>query len=130
MRTRLEALARILGWLAVIVIIVLSVLPGEDRPHTGVSGHFEHVIAYSITAALLTFGYKGWRSAITIVSGLAFLAGLMEFFQIYIPGRHSGFDDFASSAIGAIFGIALANVLSWDPKDQSPPMTRRHIDRQ
>jgi VanZ family protein len=107
MAAQAEKLARILGWLAIITIIVLSVVPGDERPHTGASGHYEHVVAYLITAALLTFSYNARHSPVVIAVGLSFLSGLMEILQIYIPGRHAGFDDFAASSVGVVIGLAL-----------------------
>ncbi len=102
-----EKLARILGWLAVVTIIVLSLLPGNDRPHTGAPGYVEHIAAYSITASLLTFGYTGRLVWAIVVVGLSALSGLMEILQMFVPGRHSGFDDFAVSSFGAVIGTVL-----------------------
>jgi VanZ family protein len=102
-----EKLTGIAGWLAVFTIVVLSLLPGSERPHTGASGHIEHIAAYLITAALLTFGYKGRRVWAIVIVSLTALSGLMEILQIFIPGRHAGFDDFAISSLGSAVGAAL-----------------------
>jgi hypothetical protein len=107
MTMQAHKLARIFGWLAVIVIVVLSVVPGDARPHTGASGYFEHIAAYLITAGLLTFGYEARHSPVIIAIGLSALSGLMEILQIYVPGRHAGFDDLAVSSVAAISGVAL-----------------------
>ena len=40
-------------WLAIaclLAIAVLSLVPGDDRPHTGYSGNIEHLVAYVGTA--------------------------------------------------------------------------------
>ena len=100
-----EKLARVLAWLAVLVIIILSVLPGNERPHTGASGQFEHIMAYSITSALLIFS---GNAPAPIIVGLSLLSGQMEIIQISIPGRHASFADFAASSIGAVIGVVLA----------------------
>jgi len=82
-------------------------LPGNERPHTGVPGYIEHIAAYLITATLLTFGYSSSCSLLIIVVALSALSGLMEIMQMFIPGRHPGFDDFAVSSVGAVIGTAL-----------------------
>ena len=84
----IEKLARVPAWLSVVLIVILSVLPGSERPHTGASGHVEHILAYSITAALLALAYGSRSSATVIVIGLSVLSGLMEIVQIFIPGEH------------------------------------------
>ena len=35
-------MARVLVWLSVVAITVLSLLPGDYRPHTGAPGRVEH----------------------------------------------------------------------------------------
>src|SRR5687768_12817774 len=47
------SLVRVAGWLLVAGIILLSVLPGPDRPHSGAPGHFEHVVAYLLASIVL-----------------------------------------------------------------------------
>ena len=39
-------MARVLVWLSVVAITVLSLLPGDYRPHTGAPGRVEHFAAY------------------------------------------------------------------------------------
>ena len=105
--SQVEKLTRIGGWLAVVTIIVLSLLPGNERPHTGTPGYIEHIAAYLITAALLTFGYNARYSLVIIAVALSALSGLMEILQLFILGRHAGVDDFAVSSLGAVVGTAL-----------------------
>jgi hypothetical protein len=94
------------------IIFVLSLLPGAERPHTGVSGNFEHVAAYAGTAFFCALGLswlRGWR-----VVALAFAAsGAFEIAQIWIPGRSAGLDNWAASGIGACIGLAAATLLQF-----------------
>lgn len=99
--------ARILGWLAVATIAVLSLVPGTVRPHTGASGYIEHIIAYTITAALLSIGYRGHLSAPVIVGALSAYAGVLEICQIYIPGRFAGVIDWIVGTFGAACGCTI-----------------------
>jgi len=66
-QNRIKLIGRLLGWLAVIVIAILSLVPGDIRPHTGAPGALEHLAAYLGTAGLLTFGYGGKRSPVAII---------------------------------------------------------------
>jgi VanZ family protein len=102
------AIARILGWLAVIVIGIVSVVPGDMRPHTGASGHLEHAIAYVIGTALMSFGYGGRHYPTGVALFLVLFAGFLETAQLLIPGRGGALSDFAASAGGVFVGSTLA----------------------
>jgi hypothetical protein len=106
---RMKLFARVLGWSAVIFIAVLSLVPGDMRPHTGAPGPFEHVAAYLGTAGLLTVGYGSKRLAGIIVISLSFYSAIFEIAQTQIPGRNPAVADFVASSIGA----ALGGIAGW-----------------
>ena len=90
----------------------MSVVPGENRPQSGVApGYVEHVLAYLLTAGLLAFGYSGKTSRLLICALLVGLAAILEAVQIWIPGRNSEFTGFAASAVGCALGGMGANFL-------------------
>lgn len=105
-------ITRVAGYLAVGVIIVLSLLPGNERPHTGASGHIEHITAYFITMFLLAAGHPQRRQQIIALCLLSICAGLMEIAQINIPGRTASIGDAVVSSIGAGFGLVAYLLLS------------------
>ena len=104
----IKLIARLIGWLAVFAIGVLSLVPGDIRPHTGAPGIFEHVAAYLGAAGLLIFGNGERRSSIATVLSLPLYSAALEIAQTQIPGRHPAFSDFIASTIGVIGGFALA----------------------
>ncbi|MCM5559158.1 VanZ family protein [Pleomorphomonas sp. JP5] len=93
------------GVISFVVIAVLSVLPGADRPHVFSSGNVEHVLAYAgaafFASSLPTL--RGWR----VVLLLSAASLLFEGIQILIPGRGPGLDNWIASTLGAIVGLAL-----------------------
>jgi VanZ family protein len=101
-------LLRCLGWLSVAAIIVLSVLPGSDRPHSGISGQLEHVIAYAVSAALLGLAYPESRARLTAWAFLCVLSAALESLQLWIPGRTSELIGFSASSLGATLGMLAA----------------------
>jgi len=103
----LQKMAQIVGWLAVVVIAILSLVPGSLRPDTGAPPKLEHVAAYLMAAGLLTFGYGKQRHPLVIALCLAIYSAALEIAQILVPGRHAGFADFAASTTGAVIGSAL-----------------------
>ena len=100
-------IARIIGWLAVLGIGVLSLVPGDMRPHTGASGKFEHAAAYFVTAAILAFGYESRRHAMAVALLLCFYAAVLEMAQLLVPGRIAALAGFAASVSGVFIGSAL-----------------------
>jgi hypothetical protein len=54
-RLSLAAALGIAPWLCILTIAVLSLVPGQARPHTWLPGQVEHFLAYFITALLSGF---------------------------------------------------------------------------
>jgi VanZ family protein len=111
LRLNFETLSRAGFWICVVIIIVLSVLPGSLRPHTMASGHVEHFIAYAGTGFLFAPS-SGPRARIAAAIGLAALSGALELVQLKIPGRTAEFSGFFASSIGAWLGL-LAGAVAW-----------------
>jgi hypothetical protein len=63
------AIVRGAGFFGVLAIIVLSLVPGAYRPHTGLPGQAEHFIAYCSTALALTLGFSSIASRAVIAGG-------------------------------------------------------------
>jgi len=98
------------GWLGILVICILSILPGSERPHTGAPGQIEHMMAYALTAGALVLRYP--RRWLPIIVSLSALSVALEVAQIFIPARHAQMRDVVASgggaAIGAVFAFAVA----------------------
>jgi VanZ family protein len=107
---RLVRLSQVVGSACVVVLIVLSVLPADERPHTGFPGQMEHAAAYFGTAIFLAFGYPTARGRIATIALLVGLAAALEMIQLLIPGRNSQVIDWYASSFGAGFGV-LAVIL-------------------
>ena len=109
--TFLFTIARAAGFFGVLAIIVLSLVPGTYRPHTGLPGEAEHFIAYYATAFAFALGFRSRASRVVIVLGLTLLAGSMEVLQLWVPGRHSAIIDAVVSSSGGLLGIALGGLV-------------------
>jgi VanZ family protein len=101
---------RIAGWLAVAAIVVLSLLPGQDRPHSGAPGEVEHLVAYLLAAVVLGIGYPERKTQRKLAAFLVLLSAAMEICQLWIPGRQSELAGFLGSSCGAILGMMAAMV--------------------
>ena len=103
--------ARPLFFLALATIAVLSLAPGESRPHTGLPGPAEHFAAYAGAGILLTFSYVMTRQRLVGLLGLAAASGVFELLQHFSPGRHPSVYDALASTSGAGFGAAAGAAL-------------------
>ena len=103
--TKVVVLARMAAWPAVVVIIVLSVVPGSLRPHVLGNDRAEHFIAYLIAGSLFAVGYVRPLQLISSGVMLTICAGALEFVQLLIPGRLASPRDFIASTIGVWIGF-------------------------
>jgi VanZ family protein len=110
----LRTTLRVLTWLCVVVLAVLSLTPGEEiEPlRTDLPGQVEHVIAYTGSGAIAMAGYGLNQGAVRVIGSLWVYAAILECLQHFSPGRNPALVDFAASAFGALCG-GVAVLLLW-----------------
>jgi hypothetical protein len=99
------ASCRISTWFFVFVIVGLSLVPGNERPNTGLSGAWEHWIAYAGTGLAATLAY---HRVIWSIAGLSLLSFVMEYGQNFVPGRQPAVFDALISTAGGVSGAVIA----------------------
>ena len=107
----LDKISLVAGYASVLLIGVLSLVPGELRPDTGAPGKLEHLIAYLGAGFLLSLRPETLRhrwQALWLVP----YAGALELLQLFIPGRHARFSDFVVSSTGAGLGMIAAFMIT------------------
>jgi VanZ family protein len=97
---------RAAAWSCIVVIAVLSLLPGEEMVRTDLGGHAEHILAYSTAALIMALAYSG-IAPYRIFGMLMACAACLEYLRRFSPGRHSRLIDFAFSALGVGVGAAI-----------------------
>jgi len=105
-----QAVLRSGACVALVGVAVLSLVPGEMRPHTPASGNMDHLAAYLVCGALVGLGIRrlnGWRMPLF----LSALAACFEVAQLLIPGRNPGLDNWAASTAGAVIAALVLAVL-------------------
>ena len=101
--------ARVVAWILALTIAILSIVPPDLRPETGVPHYFEHFLIYAAMAAAFGFGYE--RSPNALATILVAFCALIEIVQLFVPGRHARLLDFVIDALATCFGLAVASVL-------------------
>ena len=103
--TLVQWLARAAGWILVVAITVLSVVPPSQRPVSGVaSSNVEHLAIYVITGLAFAVGYRDRLRIVT--GGLVLFAAWIELVQLFVPGRHARLSDFLIDAAASCLGVA------------------------
>lgn len=121
----LKRLLVLAAWTGVLTIIILSLVPGQERPHTGFTGHEEHFAAYAATGAVFALAFRHRIRRLWSIFGLSLLSVAMEIGQNFSPGRHPAVSDVLFSSLGAVAGIAAGTVmlllLDGIPRNYPPP---------
>ena len=86
----------------IVLLLVLSWLPGSEMVRTGSGGRVEHATAYFLTAIIMGLANREPRRLLVQSLLLVVLAALLEVGQLFVPGRTAAFLDFAASSTGAV----------------------------
>jgi len=105
-RRHIQVFFRLVAWLLVIAILILSLGPPSTRPVTGAGHNLEHLLIFVATGAAFGLGYPR-RFLLLPVALLAF-TGAIEVAQMMVPGRHARLSDFLTDAAASCVGIGLS----------------------
>jgi hypothetical protein len=116
--SRYTVVARTMAWIGIFAIIVLSVVPANDRPVSGVGQGFEHFTAFALVGGAFAIGYR--FSLIRLLVLAVFFCGGIELLQVPLPTRHARVSDFLVDTVGACFAIVCVFVATeiWHRYDQ------------
>jgi hypothetical protein len=106
----LLALVRLGAWLSSLAIIVLSVVPPQLRPETGAPHDFEHLASFAICGFAFGLGYRARLPF--VAAALVGFAGVVEFVQTFVPGRHARLEDFLVDAAAACISALIAGIIA------------------
>jgi VanZ family protein len=109
---KLRRLSVVAGYIGYAMIVVLSLLPAQTRPHTGIGGEYEHWVAYALVGGAFAAGYSATRARLLVGLALTASAALLELLQNVIPGRTPEFTGFLASSLGGWFGIFLVALMA------------------
>jgi VanZ family protein len=93
----------------IIGLAILALLPAEAMRRSSLGGHAEHFIAYLGTTIVMGLAFRQRPRLVLRCALLVGYAAILETGQLYSPGRHAAFQDFAFSSSG----IIVAGLLLW-----------------
>lgn len=95
---------------AIFAIVVLTAVPAEERPVTGLGQAAEHFLCFAIVGMAIPFSFPA--SMKRLLSGAVLFALMVELIQIPLPTRHARLTDFLVDALAGCIGIALGQLLT------------------
>ena len=101
-----------IGYLGILLIVTLSLIPATARPHTGAGGEYEHGIAYALVGFAFGWGYRLLRPRLFFGVALMATAATLEVLQNFVPGRSPEVAGFLTSSFGAWMGLLAAMLAS------------------
>src|SRR5260370_7592806 len=113
----MTTILRLFAWLLAAAVTFATLGAPRFRPHSSFGQDGEHAIAFVLIGLAFGLAYSRHRlltSAISVV-----MIGVIEILQIWAPGRHARFEDFAVDALAAFVGLIAALRLKRPP--QRPP---------
>jgi VanZ family protein len=105
----LQNVNRVMAWLLLSAIVVLTVVPPGSRPVTFVPHEVEHAAIFMAAGILFGTAYLG-REWLLSIGAIVFCAAI-ELAQLYVPGRHARLGDFVVDAAAALSGIFFGHIL-------------------
>lgn len=97
---------RRLASVGAVAILILSIVPANERPTTGAGQAVEHLAAFGLVGGLFAIG--SYRLGLFRLLLIAFLyCGGIELLQIPLPTRHARVTDFALDLLGSYSAIGL-----------------------
>jgi len=94
---------RIVAWTLAATITILSILPPDLRPDTGLPHYLEHFAIYWATGLAFGIGYERKHGLLAVL--LVIFSGTVELAQLFVPGRHARLSDFIVDAIAVCVGL-------------------------
>jgi VanZ family protein len=91
-----------MAWSLAATIAVLSLVPPDLRPGTGVPHILEHFLIFLATGTAFGVAYDPRRGLLAIE--MVAFAGAVEIAQLFVAGRHARLSDFFVDAVAASAG--------------------------
>jgi VanZ family protein len=106
----MQKILQITGWLLLLAIAVLSLVPPTSRPVTSVPHSLEHIAIFMLTGLAFALGYP--TRLLFQLFGLTLFAATVELAQLWVPGRHARVSDLLINVLGIGLGIGVGFLTS------------------
>jgi hypothetical protein len=105
-----STLLRVLAWLLLLGLIVVTIGPISLRPITPLPTQLERALALLVIGFVFALAYP--RHIVIIATLVLGTTVLLEFLQVLEPSRHGRFVDAAVKLLGGAVGLAFGTLAS------------------
>jgi hypothetical protein len=89
-------------------LVLLTVVPADERPTTSLPHHLEHFLAFGFAGALIGIAFA-METLTMLIASACFTVGL-ECVQIPLPSRHARLSDVVVDTVAICAGVLLARI--------------------
>jgi VanZ family protein len=107
----MTTILRIVAWLLAAAVTFANLGPPRFRPQSNLGQDGEHALAFVLVGLAFGLAYPRHRPLACAISIV--MIGVIEILQIWAPGRHARFGDFAVDALATYAGLAFITGLDW-----------------
>ena len=100
---------RFIGWVLLLLITVLSLLPHFRGPMTGLPRLLEHAAIFGAAGFAFGVGYSNRAALMTALIGFT---GVIELAQLFVSDRHAHLSDFAVNVAAILIGLMVGSRIS------------------
>jgi VanZ family protein len=113
----LQKMLKPASWVMILGLVIVTVVPANERPVTGFQHDIEHFFAFALAG--LTFGLAyAQNTRVNLLSAFVFTL-VLELSQIPLATRHARLRDFMVDAAAACLGIVIGHLCRKLVKDQA-----------
>ena len=101
----MRKLAQATGWILLLAIVAISIVPPTLRPETVLPHDLVHAAIYFLAGC--AFGLSRPYDFVAWLVGLIAFTLVVEVTQLWIPGRHARVSDFLVDAFAISMGLVV-----------------------
>ena len=107
----MTSIPKLFAWFLAAAVTFATLGPPALRPHSHFGQDGEHALAFILIG--LAFGLAYTRNRLLTSAISVVMIGVLEILQLWAPGRHARFEDFAVDALAACVGLTVSAGLDW-----------------
>jgi len=101
-----NTLLRLLPWALLAAVAFATLSPIEMRPVATADPDYERMAAYAVLGGIFLLAAP--RHPARLVLAIVVVAGLLEWLQNFVPGRHGELHDFGVKSAATLAGVMVA----------------------